>query len=257
MVCGASHSRGWSGSLQAAPLPAVSLPHLRGLGSQPVVCPQTPCHSESLSPGASPTQHQTLFLQVRWWFGCAALDLFSSRGGEGKGGVGSLVLGRGPCWQRPQTLSHFLPFPRVTSNRIFLLHTLLTRSCLRPPTAPHTHRWRGPGLGRGETSAQRKPVEGQADTSGLQEREVMRPWGPSRSFWSLPPLCPGLPPPRTGRAPAAFVPGEPLGGLPSQDQVPALPVSLGAICFGDSQAEAENSLQALTLAGLWVLLAGS
>ena len=88
-------------------------------------------------------------------------------------GEGSL-LAKAP--DRPFLI--FSPFPRVTSNHVFLLHTLLTRSgsetSHRPP---HTHSWQGPppnpGLGRGETWAQRKRVEArcagdriQASTSG-------------------------------------------------------------------------------------------
>lgn len=144
VVCGASHSRGWSGSLQAAPLPTVSLPHLRGLGSQPVVCPQT--LRVSLSWSLSHPAPDTLIAgPVVVWICSPGSFLFKRRGGKRR--CWELGAREGSFWQRPQTLSHFLPFPRVTSNHIFLLHTLLTRSCLRPPTAPHTHSWRGPWLG--------------------------------------------------------------------------------------------------------------
>lgn len=78
---------GGAGSLQAAPLPLPPSLSQRGLGSQPSVCPSLnpTTLSLSLSWSLSPTQHQTLFLQARWWFGYEVLDLFSSRGGLRRG----------------------------------------------------------------------------------------------------------------------------------------------------------------------------
>lgn len=68
--------------------------------------------------------------------------------------------GKRRCWEpgaregsllakAPDPFSSSPPFPRVTSNHIFLLHALLSRSCSETSHhPPHTHSWQGsPWLG--------------------------------------------------------------------------------------------------------------
>lgn len=64
------------------------------------------------------------------------------------------------------------------------------------------------------------------------------------------------PPPKTGHAPGCFVPGEPWAAPQASARSQPSLSPLGPAALVTGQAEAENSLQTLTLACPWVLLAG-
>lgn len=85
----------------------LSLPHLiEAWATSPPPCPSLHPTTLSLSLSWSlSAQHQTLFLQARWWSdtqpGIFSLQRTGGRRLEGREGFGSLALGQGPCWQRP------------------------------------------------------------------------------------------------------------------------------------------------------------
>lgn len=96
-------------------------------------------------------------------------------------------------------------------------------------------------MGRGETLAQRKRVERQANTSGHQEQGDGEASGPKPGFcWSSPTSVPWLPPLLNQAMLLAALCLGTLGLPPKQDQVQALPASLGAICFGDKPSRSRE-----------------
>lgn len=192
------------GPSELLPSPLSLPPSHRGLGNQPTALPLTaPLHSlplfllESLS---HPAPDTLLAGPVVVWIrqpGIFSLQRAGGRRLEGRGGIGSLVLGRGSLLAmapgRPFLI--FSPFPRVTSNHVFLCHALPTRlgseTSHFPP--PHTQAHLlsrhkaggGPSLGRGETQGQGKRAEASVlnrrcrpTPQGTGDREMVEPQAP-------------------------------------------------------------------------------
>lgn len=135
----------------------------------------------------------------------AALDLFSSRGegGGGKRRCWELGAGEGSLLSKApgRPFLIFSPFPRVTSNHIFLLHTLLTRSGSETSHRPLTHTdisaqgpqsWQGSWLGeRGDLGTEEKVdarCAGRGASQPLRAQGTRRWWSPGckpGSLWFL------------------------------------------------------------------------
>lgn len=156
------------------------------------------------------------------WIRSPGSFLFKMRVGGGKRRCWDLGAREGSLLAKAPGRPFFIfsPYPWVTSNHIFLLHALLTRSdsetSHRPP---HTHCWQVAPLAWGEGSPGHR---GNGCRPGVLERRC-RPtpqgWGQgdggamaqARILVFPAYLCTlgSPPPPKTGHAPGCFVPGDP------------------------------------------------